>query len=300
MLDPALLEQTGHIGKKTQAVYDYQFIQRLKQVSWQVWYEQDPPMQCRNEYLEAIEAWIKSSQLNKIHGLNAYSRKDLICGTTQTFDEAYFKYSERRLRLFRGEYAYHARIFKNWAFLDDEPLVEGDFIILSLPFCSTGDVHPQTKWVLDQASALRVPVILDCAYFGTCKDIEFDVSHPAIESVSFSLTKGLGLGDIRSGVRFSNLDDNNPICQQNNYNHTVLSSAKIGLYMMNQFSPDFIPSKYAKAQVSACEDLGLAPTKCMHLALAPENETWSKYIIDGKYRRVGIRNLVKARFKGEV
>lgn len=279
----------------TNAIYDYAFVKALREVPWTEWMEnEDRPFGCRLEYLEKFDEWIHSTELNTVRGLERFSERHLINGTTQTFDEAYFTYKERRLRIFRGEYAYHSRIVRT-VFLDT-PLEKNDWVIISLPFCTTGDKHDMMDEILDQALLLDVPVIVDCAYFGTCHSVEFDFNHPAITSVSFSLTKGLGLGDIRSGIRYSNIVDDNPICQQNRYDHTILGAAKIGIHMMERFSPDFIPAKYREAQESACADIGLTPTKCMHLALGNFNEH-PDYQIDGKYARFGIRNLVKKRFR---
>jgi hypothetical protein len=142
---------------------------------------------------------------------------------------------------------------------------------------------------------LEVPVIVDCAYFGTCLDFELDLNHECIESVSFSLSKGLGLGDIRSGIRFSNISDDNPICQHNRYDHSVMAAARIGLYMMEEFSPDHVPARFREIQLAVCEEIGVAPSRCMHIALGgPE---WKNFRVDDAYNTLGIRELVKARYK---
>lgn len=292
------LEKNEFLTKLTQSVYDPAFTKALQVMPWAEWYQNENPLDCRKEYLETYRTFILKSELNKIKGLENFKRLDLINGTTQTFDEAYQKYANKRLRIFRGEYAYHRRICTDFVFIEDAPLLSEDFVIVSSPFCSTGDIHPEIYFILDEALRKNVPVIIDCAYFGTCYDIYFDFSHPAIESVSFSLTKGYGLGHIRSGIRFSNLDDNNPICQQNNYNHTILAAAKIGLYMMSKFETDFIPKKYKEMQVQLCSQIGLKPTKCIHLALG--DKAWDEYKIDNTYNRVGLRNLIKAKRQGVI
>ena len=73
-----------------------------------------------------------------------------------------------------------------------------------------------------------MPVVLDCAWYGTCYDLDFDVNHPAITEVSFSLSKGIGLGNMRTGVRFSNYakNDTMSLAQQNSY----------GLFSVKQLS----------------------------------------------------------------
>lgn len=280
------------------AVYDPLFTKALREIPWADWHSENRPFYCREAYLEKFRAWIASTRLNRITGLDRFRTAHLINGTTQSFDEAYFRHRDKRLRFFRGEYAYHRRILGTAPFLDNAPLAAGDYVIISAPFCSTGSMHPEFYSMLAQAEKLHVPVMVDCAYFGTCADFSLDLSSPAIESVSFSLTKGLGLGDIRSGVRFSNIQDQNPIAQQNTYDHSVLGAARIGLHMMNQFGPDHIPERFFEAQRSACRDLGITPSPCMHLALG--GAEWNHFRVDDKYNTLGIRELVKARFQQRI
>lgn len=295
MLSRPHLEELKLIDRRTPSLYDPEFTKALAALPWADWLSKSPPFDCREEYLSTIDAWIHRTRLNSVMGLERFSERDLINGTTQGFDEHYFRYADRRLRFFRGEYAYHRRIVPDWAFLEDEALKENDTVIVSWPFCSTGAEHPSMRAMLDEALRLKVPVLVDAAYFGTCHGLAFDFSHPAIEAVCFSLSKGIGLGNIRSGIRYSFYKDDLPIRQQNRFNHTVLSAAKIGLHMMAAFGPDFLPEKYREIQAEVCKDAGLTPTPCMHLALGGGD--WSDYDIDGLYRRVGIRELVKARRK---
>jgi hypothetical protein len=287
------------INKKTSAVYDFEFIKALRKMPWEKWFESENTFRIRPQYLDMIHHWVLSSKLNQVVGLDRFTQRHLINGTTQTFDESYHRHAEKRLRFFRGEYAYHRRSFANCKFLEDEPLQKNDFVILSYPFCSTGQKHIEFEDLVSRCENLKIPVIVDCAYFGTCHGIHIDLTSPCIESVSFSLSKGIGLGDIRSGIRYSYFDDNFPIAQQNTYDHTVLAAAKIGIYMMEKFSPDFIPDKYLAAQLSVCHELGILATPCMHIALG-DSKNWSEYIVDDKFYRIGIRQAVKARFKKQI
>ena len=250
----------------------------------------------------------------------------MIIGTTQVFDECYHRYSDKRLRIFRGEYAYHKRVlrdsgssinaYNSWAFLDTptqqlgdslkngftDPLKKGDWIIISQPFCGNGNLQPRFEQILDEASRLGgIPVILDCAWYGTCININIDATHPAITAVCFSLSKAIGMGNMRVGIRYSDFNDSMPIAQHNEYNHLVLVSAQLGIYMMEHFGPDYIPNKYRQWQLEICEEAGLTPTNCMHLALGPWEQPWKeKFMIDETYIKVGIREALKARRKGEL
>lgn len=283
------------ITARKHSVFDPLFTKALKEIPWAEWLEIPGPFLCREEFIFKMHGWIMGSQLNSVCGLERFTARHLIIGTTQSFDEFYLRYAKRRLRVFRGEYAYHGRILKNSVFLEDSPLDRGDYIILSMPFAATGEIHPRMMDILDQALLLEVPVLIDSAYFGTCADIAFDYRHPAIESVSFSLTKGLGMGDMRCGVRYSFYEDDFPIAQQNKYNHTVLASAKIGIYMMEKFSADHIPNRFRETQREVCAELGLSPSRCMHIAIG--DSSWDHLQTDGLYNSLGLRDLIKARTK---
>lgn len=283
------------LSKKTHAVYDYQFQVALADIPWREWLSVPDYFRCRDEYLDTFHAWIHSSKLNKFKGLERFSKRDVIVGTTQTFDEAHYRYRHRMMKVLKGEYAYHKRVVQSCTFIDNFSLDRNDWLMISVPFCSTGGVHPRFYDLMGDATKLGVPVIVDCAYFGTCYDVEVDLSFDCIKSVSFSLSKGLGMGDMRTGIRYSDYDDSLPIRQQNDHQHLVLSNAKIGNYMMQKFSPDFIPDKYMSSQQELCDLLNLSPTKCIHLA--HDNEKKREWLIDDKYYRVGIRDSVKNYYK---
>jgi len=286
------------------AIYDYKFQLSLKDAPWSEWLSKPGYFECKNEYLEKIDSWIHSTKNNIVKGLDRFEYRNLINGTTQVFDELYYRFKEKRLRVFRGEYAYHKRIFDNIEFIDGVdgefiPLSKNDWVIVSLPFSGIGDVHPQMKRLLDEAQKLGIYVLVDCAWLGTCTDILFDFTHPAIGEVCFSLSKGLGLGHMRSGIRYSKVyQEDSIITQHNNMNHLQLASAQLGIYQMNNFSPDFIIDKYYQSYLNMCEDFGFQATKCPHIAIPPSS--WDEYINDEKYYKVGVRNLVKKYYKGEI
>ncbi len=293
MLDKKLF-QTRH-----NAIYDPEFQKHLANAPWKEWLSKPGYFEVKEEYLEKIHAWIHSTKLNEVKGLERFKHRDMIQGTTQAFDEAYYRYSKRRLRMLRGEYAYHRRIVKNFAFLDDEngnyiPLEENDWVITSYPFCGNGSIPPHFDVLQDDCLKKNVPLLLDCAWFGTCEGIIIDVYHPAITEVCFSLTKGIGLGNIRSGIRYSNYEDNLPIRQQNNYNHLPLGAAQVGIWQMEKFGPDFIPDKYLVMQNHICQVHSLIRTNCMMIAMLDEHHAdYEHYLIDGIYSKVGIREAIK-------
>jgi len=306
------LDKTLYQNKHS-SLYDYEFQKHLAKAPWKEWLSESGYFEVKTEYLEAIHKWIHSTELNEIKGLDRFKHRDMISGTTQAFDEAYYRYSGKRLRILRGEYAYHKRVNKdsvdnlnivnNFEFLDDEqgnyrPVEENDWVITSYPFCGNGGIPPHWDTLQDDCLQKQVPILLDCAWFGTCRDINLDVNHSAITEVCFSLTKGIGLGNIRSGIRYSNYDDKLPIRQQNEYNHLPLGAAQIGLWQMQKFGPDYVQNKYHKVYEHICQIKSIQPTNCIHIGvLNKSHPEYEYYLTDRVHSKVGMRNAVKDFYK---
>ncbi len=286
------------IAYNQKAIFDYKFQTNLRDAPWYEWLNKDHFFECRDDFLEATNKWIHSTKLNTISGLENFTIRDITIGTTQVFDEMYFNNAGKRLRTFRGEYSYHKRVFKNVEFLDDTNgdylgLEENDWVIISYPFCGVGDIHKHMNTLLDEALEKNITLLVDCAWFGTCRDLDLDFNHPAIKTVCFSLTKGLGLGHLRCGVRYSKEDNDSIISNQNKYINLVMITAQTGLHQMKSFSPDFISNKYYESYLDVCETFGFHKTKCAHVALVDKGTGWDDFIYDELYIKVGLRKIVK-------
>ena len=89
MLDKDLF-QTKH-----SAIYDPEFQKHLAEAPWKEWLSKPGYFEVRKEYLEKIHKWIHSTELNVVKGLDRFKYRDMINGTTQAFDEAYYRYSNK-------------------------------------------------------------------------------------------------------------------------------------------------------------------------------------------------------------
>lgn len=210
-----------------------------------------------SEYCDIFRHWITSSELNTIKGLDQFPVTAFSAGTTETFDKFYLKHHGRRFRCFRGEYIYHKLSWEQqgqkWAYLDDDSLCANDAVVVSLPFADTGNRHPSyTQEMLDRCHELGVPVLIDCAFFGICGNIDFDFSHPAITEVCFSLSKAFPVSTLRIGVRFSRSNDNDSLLIYNNTQYVNLLGAAIGIELMMQQHPDEIWTRYRQQQINWC------------------------------------------------
>tara|TARA_B100000073_G_C23714861_1_gene565576 strand:- start:411 stop:1334 length:924 start_codon:yes stop_codon:yes gene_type:complete len=289
------------------ALYRAEYQKRIADAPWKEWLSKPNFFMVRDEYLDKIHEWIHSTKLNKVTGLDRFKCRHMTVGSTHAFDEAYYRYSEiqsRRLRTFRGEYAYHKRIRTDRVRLDDKEgnylgVEENDWVILSQPFCGNGGEQPHIKTLLDDCLAKGVPVVIDCAWYGTCRDIHIDVTHPAIKEVCFSLTKGIGLGNIRSGARYSNYEDDHlPIAQQNLYNHLPLSCAQVGIWQMDAFSPDNQWETFGHINEKLIKENGLIQTNCIHVALLEKGHPdYGYFEIEDSRSKVGLRFALKKEYK---
>ena len=290
---------------KHAAIYDPKFQERLYNAPWKEWLGKSGYFDVKDEYLETIEKWIHNSSMLKFENLQNFKCKDLIHGTTQAFDEAYYRYKERRLRTYRGEYAYHKRVQGQRNFIDTKngdyvPIESNDWVVISLPFCGNGAEPPFLEKVLNDCTSLDVPVLIDCAWFGTHYwNKTFTLDNPCIKEVCFSLSKGIGMGNMRTGIRYSNYDDNLPIRQHNNYNHLPLGLSQIGIWQMQEFESDFIGNKYNTIVKTVCEKNNITMPPVMHIGLLnKEHPDYEYYLIDDVYSKVGIREAVKKHRKG--
>jgi len=225
-----------------------------------------------SDFLSTYIQWIKQSQLNCITGIDSFDQVDYSQGTTESFDHFYIKNPQRRFRCFRGEYLYHQLVWKssfpNWKFIEDEPLMSNDAVVLSVPFADTGNVHAGIdKPFLDQCAYLKIPVLVDMAFFGICGNIDFDLSHPAISDVCFSLSKTFPVSLLRIGMRLSRGNQQDGLAVYNQTQYVNRAGAGIGLELLKILSADCTYLRYKDKQESWCQQHGLVASNSVIFGL---------------------------------
>jgi hypothetical protein len=239
-------------------------------------------------FIEAYRTWINHSQLNRFLGLDQFPVAAFSNGTTESFDKFYLKNSRRRFRCFRGEYMYHQAAWRNyfpgWKFIHEEPLAAGDAVVISMPFSDTGDKHQDLDSVLNQCDQLGIPVLIDCAFFGICQDIEFNFDRPCITDITFSLSKSFAVANLRIGMRLTRYDDDDSLLvhQKTNYNNRL--ACGVGLELIERYSADYNVETWSAAQAKFCEQLGVTPSKSVVFGLG--GEAFSKYNRGGATNRL--------------
>jgi hypothetical protein len=214
------------------------------------------------DFKKEMTAWLIQSKLNNIIGLDNFNRVDIINGCTQFIDAVYMKTQPQFLI---GDYRYHDRLGN----IGTRPglLKEGVPLIIAMPFPSTGDVHINMTEILDEARDKGISVHVDGAWFTCCRGINFDVSHSAIRSVSISLSKGLGLGWNRVGLRWTKDSDADSITIMNDFHMNLRAPVMIGLHFLRNLCPDYLWTTHGDRYKQVCADFALTPTKSIYLAL---------------------------------
>lgn len=223
--------------------------------------------QIHTMFVEEYRKWILTSKLNTVIGLDQFPIAAYSNGTTEAFDKFYLKNYTRRFRCFKGEYMYHQaswrNYFPNWEFIETDPIAKNDAVVISLPFSDLGGEHPMMKTVLDQCMKLGVPVLVDCAYFGICRDITFDFTHPAITDLTFSLSKFLPVAHLRIGIRFTRYDDDDSLLVSHKTRYINRLGCAVGLEIFKNYTPDSIYTKFSTQQTNLCSKLSVTPSNCV-------------------------------------
>jgi len=219
-----------------------------------------------DDFLENYYQWIAATSF--IQGLERFVVKRFSQGTTETFDKFYFKHRARKIRFFDGEYAYHRINLRHTgscaAISAEEPLREGDALILSIPFADTLDLYAghyrNLKQLFTECDRLSIPVLLDLVFLGTLRQLSVDASFGCIDAMTFSLSKTFPVGNCRIGMRLSRDDYDDGLNFYHVERYNSLISATIGLALVRQFDAFYMVENYHSEHLAICQSLNLEPS----------------------------------------
>jgi len=251
-------------------------------------------LQKENNFCQDYLAWIKSTKHNTIKGLDDFKYACYSNGTTEAFDKFYVKNAKRRFRCFKGEYMYHRLAWRNgypnWAFIEDAPLDANDAVVISLPFSDTGNKHYDMDRVLQDCTELSIPVLVDCAYFGICHNIDFDFTHPCITDITFSLSKTFPVAHVRIGMRLTRVDDDDSLFVYNKSGYVNRVGGTLGSIYLKTFTPDYIVDMYASKQKEFCHALKAEISNTVLFGIG--GEEWNEYNRGGPTNRLSLHKFL--------
>jgi len=210
-----------------------------------------------------VSNWLLNSRLNKLTGLDSFSRVDVINGCTQFIDDIYMK---GPVQTVYGDYRYHQRL--GTAYIKDVGCLIPDIpLIIAMPFPQIGAPHLDMEEILDECERKNIPVHIDGAWISCCRSVNFNFNRPNILSVGVSLSKGLGLGWNRVGLRWTKETRADSITIMNDFNMNLRATSMIGLHFVRNFCSDYLWLTHGDRYYKICEDFGLTPTNSIYLAL---------------------------------
>lgn len=231
------------------------------------------------KFVEQAHQWLKMHSTNKIQGLDNLQR-DFTAGTTQSFDSFYWRHRSRKMRCFKGEYFYHLKTWiatgVDWSFVSESaPLTAGDALVISLPFCDTGNQVNDIDSVLQTCNRLNIPVLIDCCYYTISSGIVADLNHDCVDTVAFSLSKSFPVANLRIGLRYtkSGTLDGQYLMNSIGYNNSL--SAFVGCKIIEKFSCDYIYDTYYQRQQEVCNYFQLEPSQSVIFAVG--DSQWNMY-----------------------
>jgi histidinol-phosphate/aromatic aminotransferase/cobyric acid decarboxylase-like protein len=219
------------------------------------------------QFLQDYSQWMCGG--HTIHGIDQFKHLAYANGTTEVFDKFYLKHTDKRLRLWPGEYFYHQiqgrEIFKKFAWINEGPIKQNDVVVVSMPFANTGGIPDGYQQVLEQCEILNVPVMIDMAYLNISKSANFNVDFKCITTIATSLSKVFPVETLRIGMRLERefIDDTLSayINQDNPYmNH---SAAHVGHRLISNYSSQWVWKTYFQQQHDMCAKLNIAPSNCV-------------------------------------
>ncbi len=219
-------------------------------------------------YKDTFLQWIQSSNLNTLNGIENFKHKQYSFGTTQTFDLFYLQNKNSRFRSFKGDFFYHTACNNDCEYLDTSPINTNDAVIISVPFSDTGNIPNTLETILCECDVMGVPVLLDMCYYVIGKDININLNHECIDTISFSLSKfSDGLQNFRCGFRLTKDFKDDGIDIINQFYHVPKISCAVGISIMDNYSVDYNWNEFGDSYLSVCEKKNLKPTNTMILGL---------------------------------
>lgn len=254
-----------HLGTKRQRpMFLSEFTKFRAQLDMST-YPHDPAEYCNYTFLPTIDEWINDHQRAWYLGLDNFHIRHTILGVTQQLDELHQLHTNN-IAVFRGEYKYHKRLPSFVREIDSKlDIMPGECVIISAPSTITTNLLPNMTEILDYCHAIEAQVHIDGAWFPQCRDFELDVSHPAIKSVSVSLSKAFGMGSQRVGIRYMREPIVGPISIMNDYGYQNVSDAWIGVEAIKHFGPDYWWRNYEDKYEQVCRDFKLDPSDSIHV-----------------------------------
>jgi len=252
------------------------------------------------EYVKSINAWSEPNEFHlmsyanldefktlyidllsdykhsKLLGIERFKNINITEGTTGAFLDWYITYGINNIYVLVGEYPFHyGNCIKR---VDNiEALPNDSFLILSLPFSATGNIHTNYNEIIKTCEEKNIGVLLDCAYINISSIGEVNINSNAILSVATSLSKIFNTGTSnRIGLQLNLTKPKSPYQQLNDWQYVNHYSVNLHTKIMKRFGLSYVYDKYRDKQEQLCNKLNLDVSDTVIFGLS-NDEKYKEY-----------------------
>lgn len=218
-----------------------------------------------DDFRNLAHDYIFNSNFNVLKGIDAFDRVDITLGCTQFIDTIYMQ--EKDVQVLSGDYRYHERLNPKLMYSTPDYLVPYTPLIIAMPFPSIGAIHYNMEDILNDCLENEIEVHIDGAWVTCSHGIHFNFDHPAIVSVAISLSKGLGLGWNRVGLRWTKKKEPDAITIMNDFHMNNRALVMIANHFLRNLSKDYLWMTHGDRYYKVCNDFNLRATQSIHIAM---------------------------------
>ena len=227
-----------------------------------------------SQFISQAKKFFASSKRNTLVGLEQFEHVDATIGCTHFIDNLIQKHSLSGLQIFEHDYKYYQRLDPNIRYATVGSLEPSKPVLIAAPFPGYLDLHIHWNQILDECLIKDIDIHIDACWMGAATDITIDLTHTAIKSIGFSLSKSLGMHWNRVGLRFSKLHDpNDSIYIHNRFQMIPESIMHNALIAMQEMEIDYLWNTYQNKYLAICKQLYLRPSKIIYAAHSIDRKT---------------------------
>ena len=250
-----------------------------------------------NKFYDRIIPYLNSSEYFKIKDTSVFTNMDYSAGSQETFLNYMMLNKSKRLRLFKGDYWWHLDICDSlgidWAYIEDDDLLDTDFVIFSCPFALTGSPHINMIDILEVCEHRGIEVLVDLIYMPNYKSAyEIDLGYECINTITFSFSKTFPMQTAKIAVRLQKKATRDPLSISNNENIENRLALGLGVNIMDNYPINYMVNTYKDLQDKWCNLLGLVPSNVIHFAHGSDyvnrSNQYSKYNIQTSRYNLGM------------
>jgi len=288
-----MTDKTNLYDKGARPIFDKELYEFVKKHASECWNEPTKIMTFTDKeaFKTLYKAHISAYKHSQLVGLEQYSNTYVTDGVTGAFLDWYSLYGISNIYVFKGEYPFHERNGCNQ--VDDVYAIpENKFLILSLPFSATGNVHEDYKKIMQVCDIRNITVLLDCAYLNISSIGNVDISYDCISAVATSLSKVFCTGMNKIGLLFYKSNIQSPIVQLDEWHYLNHHSMVLHSELLKAFNMGFIYDKYVSRHSDVCTELGLQKSNTLLFGLSNDVK-WSDFSRNGITNRVCISKILQ-------